>query len=233
MKKLSLSIILLLLALSLTGCGASSKDLSDSAEKANQELAAKSQEPSSTVTDSSANQQGIAAGEPNPSAPGNGAGTPSTSASSSASAPQNPPPHAYGDFQGAGQVFSGGDPKVKDYNLTGIRRVPHPTFYRMVFDFGLGETGAEAAASVPGYQVTMGQNQQLVTLDLSGVNWAAAKNLADKIAQNAPLISKLTFEPAGDQKYKVIMDLKEKAVFQVFDLPNPARVVVVMAPTEN
>lgn len=139
------------------------------------------------------------------------------------------PPHSFGDFKGANQSFSGGGP-VQNYNLAGIRRVPHPSFYRMVFEFTLEENGVERAQAVPAYQITMNDDQTQIIMDLPGVSWASAIKEKDAIISSAPLLKDIQFQTKAQGGGQILLSLQQKAAFQVFDLANPSRVVIVMNP---
>lgn len=137
-------------------------------------------------------------------------------------------PHQFGGFQGAGQEFAGGN-TVNDYNLSSVRRVPHPEFIRLVFEFTRGDSG-EFGEAPPDYTVRLEKDSQSINIILNGVTKADIMKNKQQVISLSKLIKDITFIPKEGSRGIVSLELYGPVTFQVFDLGNPARVVVVLKP---
>lgn len=158
--------------------------------------------------------------------PGNTTTDPTTTLGSQSETPQKPsqPPHDFSDFRGPGAEFKGGN-AVTDYNITMVRRVNHPEFFRLVFEFT--GTKADTGEAPPEYTVRM-ENEKLITMRLRGVVKAEAMEDKSYILALSELLEDVTYTRDSNGEYIVKLYFKSPVVFQVFDLAKPARVVVVL-----
>lgn len=137
-------------------------------------------------------------------------------------------PHQFGGFEGAGEEFKGGS-TVSDYNLSSVRRVPHPEFIRLVFEFTRGDSG-EFGEAPPDYTVRLEKDSQSINIILNGVTKADVLKNKQQVISLSKLIKDVTFTPQEGSRGIVTLELFGPVTFQVFDLGNPARVVVVLKP---
>lgn len=137
-------------------------------------------------------------------------------------------PHQFGGFQGPGQEFTGGN-TVRDYNLSSVRRVPHPELVRLVFEFTQGDSG-EFGEAPPDYTVRLEKDSQSINIILNGVTKADILKNKQQVISLSKLIKDITFTPKEGSLGIVSLELQSPVTFQVFDLGDPARVVVVLKP---
>ena len=152
--------------------------------------------------------------------------TDSTSGENNANGSQQP--HQFGGFEGEGKEFKGGS-TVSDYNLSSVRRVPHPELIRLVFEFTRGDSG-EFGEAPPDYTVRLEKGSQNINIILNGVTKADIVKNKQQVIGLSKLIKDIKFTTQEGNRGIVSLELNGPVTFQVFDLGNPARVVVVLKP---
>ena len=139
--------------------------------------------------------------------------------------PTSDEPHAFAGFT-KDQIFAGGV-EVTNYALEGIRRLPHPEFTRLSFDFKGSEEGAQNIP--PQYEVSYDDDKKELTAVFKGVNENLIETKTEEIKSLAPIISNIEFVMI-DQDLHAILLLKTEISFQVFHLADPARIAIVLKP---
>ena len=145
------------------------------------------------------------------------------------SEPDNNSPHEFSGFT-KDEKFSGGV-QAKEYNLNNVRRGPHPTFTRLIFDFTVGSQGGDSAQEPPEYEITYSDKENKVTAVFEGVKYNSLEDKVEEMKQLAPILEDVKFAPEKN-KLTMTLLLKEKVSYQVFNLTNPARIAIVMSPDE-
>ncbi len=136
-------------------------------------------------------------------------------------------PHDFSDFKGPGSEFKGGQ-AVNDYSLTLVRRVNHPEFIRLVFEFAGKVDDKEEAP--PEYTVSM-ENEKKISIRLKGVIKEEVMENKTDILSLSELLQDVDFTRDANGEAVVSLSFNGPVVFQVFDLAKPARVVLVLRPT--
>lgn len=137
-----------------------------------------------------------------------------------------PQPHEFGDFKGAGFKFTGGT-TVSGYNLSAIRRVPNPQLVRLVFQFTTERPG-EPGAAPPTYLIELDNHK--IIMRLKGVDRADVMDNKEAVLALSNVIKDISFTKIGSSDGEVTLLLNSQVTFQVFDLGEPARIVVVIKP---